>query len=59
MGYSEKTDSDILSKSNLIDLDFENHKFRDGEYYDRYLNRLLKKHGMTLTEYYAGHELKK
>ena len=55
--YSEKPDSEILIKTNSIKADFAKHKFRAGEYYDRYLDKLLKKYNLTLVEYWAGGEL--
>ena len=55
--YSEKPDSEIIVKSKAISEDFAKHKFRPGEYYDRYLDKLLIKHALTLVEYWAGGEL--
>ena len=45
------------TKTKLLKADFAAHKFRPGEYYDRYLDKLLKKHCLSLVEYWAGNEL--
>ena len=55
--YSEKPDSEIIAKTKALKEDFTKHKFRAGEYYDRYLDKLLKKYNLTLVEYWAGGEL--
>jgi len=55
--YSEKPDSEIIAKTRVLKEDFAKHKFRAGEYYDRYLDKLLKKYNLTLVEYWAGGEL--
>ena len=55
--YSEKPDSEIVEKTRGIKADFAKHKFRPGEYYDRYLEKLLKKYNLSLVEYWAGGEL--
>ena len=55
--YSERPDGEIIAKSKAIKEDFAKHKFRPGEYYDRYLDKLLKKYALTLVEYWAGGEL--
>jgi len=55
--YSTKTDDEITGKTKAIKIDFQKHKFRPGEYYDRYLYKLLEKYDLTLSEYYAGNEL--
>ncbi|MFH1952557.1 MAG: hypothetical protein ABIL06_13170 [Pseudomonadota bacterium] len=56
--YSQKSDHEIGGKTAKVDADFESHKFRKGESYDRYLMKLLTAYDLTLAEYYAGHELK-
>ena len=55
--YSPKPDSELMAKSVSIKADFAKHKFRAGEYYDRYLDKLLKKYNLSLVEYWAGGEI--
>ncbi len=39
----------------LLEKEWERHKFREGEYFDRYLYKLLKKYDLSLEEYYKYH----
>jgi hypothetical protein len=55
--YSEKSDEEIKEKTKQLEHDWNGHKFRRGEYYDRYLSALLNKYCLTLAEYRAGKEL--
>lgn len=36
----------------LLEKEWNNHKFRKGEYFDRYLYKLLRKYDLSLSEYY-------
>ena len=44
--------SSVQERVKLLNNDFRNHKFRKGEYYDRYLDKLLIKYNVTLSDYY-------
>jgi len=38
----------------LMQREWDNHKFREGEYFDRYLWKLLKKYDLDLDYYYQN-----
>lgn len=46
-------DMTIEQRVKAVSHDFSNHKWREGEYYDRYLERLLRKYDISLADYYA------
>jgi hypothetical protein len=42
---------DANMKNKLIHEEFKNHKFKIGESYDKFLNKLLKKYNQSLKDY--------
>jgi len=58
MGRLPLSDAECIARATSIDADFAKHKFRPGEYYDRYLTKLLNKYAIALKEYYWGCKLK-
>jgi len=59
MGRPPLEDSECIRRAVLVDADFDKHKFRYGEYFDRYLYKMLKKHELSIKEYYWGIHLMK
>lgn len=57
-GRPPLSDAECIARSAVVDDQFSKHKFREGEYYDRYLTKLLDKNGLDLDEYYWGLELR-
>lgn len=55
--FSKLTTDEIVQRHIALTTEWDAHKFRKGESYDRYLDKLLKKHGLSLAEYYAGNEI--
>jgi len=53
------TTEEIIEKTRKVIADFEKHKFREGEYYDKYLFKMMKKHGIECGEYRIGYNLLK
>ena len=42
----------LKRRASLVSREFESHKFHPGEYYDRFLYKILKKYKLSLEEYY-------
>ena len=46
------TEEDKLRRIQRIEIEWDEHKFRRGEYFDRFLSRLLDKYDIDLRDYY-------
>ena len=55
--YSEMPDAELMDKAAQLKAEWDSHKFRKGEYYDKYLSKLLTKYDLSSAEYYAGLDL--